>query len=284
MSIDYTNKWVRQILELQHDDGSWGCFHTLSQPTKKQPMTTEQALRRLRILGLTKEDEPIQRALMYIRSCLSGERQIPDRREKVINWDAFEAHMFATWLRLFDPDDPQALPIARFWADIIAYAFQDGTLNMDRYSEAYRERIPKLNPGERMISISQFYMVNLLQGMLDAKTEAAFVDHIINNEDGIYYIYGGKISDLPAEFASKQTNYYLSALEQLAGFSCAGEKLKFAVDWICRYRDENGQWDLGPSVKDGVYFPLSDSWRKPEDRKRDCAFRINKLLKQLSKS
>jgi hypothetical protein len=60
------NKWVQQILDLQLEDGSWVHFHTLSQPTKQQPMTTEQALRRLRILGLTKDDEPIARALAYM--------------------------------------------------------------------------------------------------------------------------------------------------------------------------------------------------------------------------
>jgi hypothetical protein len=65
MSNHY-NKWVQQILDFQHEDGSWGCFHTLSQPTKAQSMTTEQALRRLRILGLTKDDEPIARAIAYM--------------------------------------------------------------------------------------------------------------------------------------------------------------------------------------------------------------------------
>jgi len=59
----YNNKWVQQIISLQHDDGSWGYFHTLSKPTTSVPMTTEQALRRLFVLGLTKDDEPIKRAL-----------------------------------------------------------------------------------------------------------------------------------------------------------------------------------------------------------------------------
>jgi hypothetical protein len=45
-------KWAKKIIELQHDDGSWGYFHTLSNPSSNQPMTTEQALRRLEILGL----------------------------------------------------------------------------------------------------------------------------------------------------------------------------------------------------------------------------------------
>ena len=133
-----------------------------------------------------------------------------------------------------------------------------------------------------MISIAQFYMVNLLQNV-DNKTEAAYVDHIIDNDGGIYYIYERKISELPAEFASKQANNYIAALEQLAGYSCAGEKLKFAVGWIYHHRDDNGQWDLGPLAKDGINFPLSDSWRNPEDRKRDCTVRIEKLLQSLSK-
>ena len=60
------NIWVQQILALQQEDGSWGHFHSLSQPTKQQPMTTEQALRRLWILGLTKDDQPIARTLAYM--------------------------------------------------------------------------------------------------------------------------------------------------------------------------------------------------------------------------
>ena len=74
----------------------------------------------------------------------------------------------------------------------------------------------------QILDISQFYMVNLLQEMLDDKTEAAFVDFIINNNDGIYYVYDSRISIIPAEFTSKQTNRYLSA-EQLAGFRVWGK-------------------------------------------------------------
>ena len=40
--MDYKNgKWAKKIIELQHDDGSWGYFHSLSNPTPKQPITTE---------------------------------------------------------------------------------------------------------------------------------------------------------------------------------------------------------------------------------------------------
>jgi hypothetical protein len=33
---------------------------------------------------------------------------------------------------------------------------------------------------------------------------------------------------------------------------------------------------------DSIYFPLSDSWRKAEDRQRDCTSRIQKLLDKLT--
>ena len=280
--MKYDNKWVRQIAGLQHKDGSWGCFHTLSRPTKEQPITTEQALRRLRILGLTVEDEPIGRALEYMRNVLKGKIRT-SQREKVLNWDAFEAHITATWIRFFEPDDSLALPVARMWAEIVMPAFRNGSFDEETYAAEYRKRIPKLNAGERLIKLPQFYMVNLLKGVLDKRTENHFIDHIINNPDGIYYIYSRRIADLPAKFDSKHTSYYLAALEQLAGYSCAAGKLNNAKQWLLSQRDVNGEWDMGPSVKDGVYFPLSESWRKPEDRRRDCTFRINNLLKALTR-
>jgi hypothetical protein len=114
--------------------------------------------------------------------------------------------------------------------------------------------------------------------MLDAETESRFLDFIIQNPSGIYYVYDARIADPPALFASRRTSDYLAALEQLAGYTCAGEKLKYAIEWLLRHRDANGEWDLGASAKDGVYFPLSDSWRKPEDRRKDCTARVERLL------
>jgi hypothetical protein len=59
------------------------------------------------------------------------------------------------------------------------------------------------------------------------------------------------------------------------------EKLGFAVDWLKSQQDENGLWDMRSVVKDGIHFPLSDSWRKIEDRKRDCTTRVIRLIEKL---
>jgi hypothetical protein len=218
-----------------------------------------------------------------MRSVLLGEAKPPDRREKVLNWDAFEKHMMAAWIRIFAPNDMTALPVAQMWAEIAALSFQDGIFNADVYAAEYRKRIPMLNQGERLIMLPQFYMVNLLKNQLDRKMESYFVDFIINNNSGIYYVNNARIADLPTVFASRQTSFYIAALEQLAGYACAGEKLRFAAHWLLSFRDDNGEWDMGAAAKDGIYFPLSDSWRKPEDRKRDCTIRIVKLLRVLER-
>lgn len=158
-------KWVRDILSLQHGDGSWGYFHSLSFPTKEQPMTTEQALRRLLVLGLDTTDAPIQRAVSYLEGALCGQIRTPDRVEKTHRWDIY-------------------MPLM------------------------------------------------------------------------------------------------LAALELLSEYSQARPILTFAAGWLTDQMVD-GRWDMGTLVKDGAYFPLSDSWRSSGTREVDCTVRILALLTRL---
>ena len=273
-------KWIDQIVRLQQPDGSWGCLHSLSRPTKECPITTEQALRRLWVLGLTGEDAPIQRALAYMRGVLAHRIAPPDRREKGLNWDFFEQMILATWIRRFLPRDEQAQAIAALWAGILQSAFAGGTLDPQAYEAAYRQRIPRLHAQERLIGIPQFYMVTLLWEMLDRDTECAFVDYLIHHPGGIYYIYNDRVAEVPPRFDSPRAGSYITALECLSGYRCAPEKLRFAVDWLLSHQREGG-WDLGASAKDGIYFPTSDSWRTAALRQKDCTERITRLLRAI---
>ena len=127
-----------------------------------------------------------------------------------------------------------------------------------------------------------FYHVVLLQGVLTTETENRLLDYYISRPDGIYYVYDKALSILPEEFASKKTSYYLAAIEALSGYPQARGNLGFVAEWIDSNKDRSGRWDLGPGAKDGVYFPLSDSWRKPECRIADCTERINGILQKIS--
>ena len=107
-------------------------------------------------------------------------------------------------------------------------------------------------------------------------------DYILSYPSGIYYLGCSRaILNFPPVFSSLETSRYLAMLELLSQYDAAHEKLASAVDWLNSNKDENGQWDLGPKVNDRVYFPLSDSWRKTEDRIADCTNRITVLLNNL---
>ena len=282
MGNRYDNKWVQQIVDLQHEDGSWGCFHTLSQPTKAQPMTTEQALRRLRILGLTRDDEPIARAIAYMEQNLK--QPFPTVfHEKKHDSKTYGDLMLATWIKLFDPDNKAALVTANKWAKIINSAFQDEAYSNERYVSAYEAEFVKMNPKAGCLaSFVVFYQLALLPGLLSPKVESAMLDYVLSHERGIVYIYNSPVNVMPEVFASKNASRYLSAMELLAAYDSAPNKLGFVVKWLLANRDADGLWDMSAVVKDGIHFPLSDSWRKPEDRRRDCTERITRLIKRLT--
>ena len=276
-------KFAKNVIELQNDDGTWGnVFHSLSLPNKRYPLTTEQALRRLKVLGFTINDTPIQKAVDCMTSCLKGERKIDNYWEKTHNWELFTQLMLSTWVQIFEPDNELALKFSKRWSNIIDKAFESGTYNDDVYLDAYICEFSSKPKGARELDFSDFYHIHLLQGVLSDKTESHFLDYIIAKAEGIFYVYNKPLDKLPIVFASKETSWYLSAIEILSGYKLAKEKLGFVVEWLENNKDENSQWDLGTKANDNVYFPLSDSWKKAEGRKSDCTDRITYILQKLN--
>lgn len=271
-----------QIVSLQNEDGTWGNeFHSMAVPTGRHPLTTEQALRRLKILGFTIEDVPIRKAVDRMCACLRKERKIDDYWEKTIDWDLYTQLMLSAWVKIYDPENELALAFAGKWARVMESTFESGEADREAYREAYIREFNASSKAPREVDFVTFYVISLLQGMLPEETERRMLDYVIAHPRGIYYIYDKPINQLPEDFNSRQASCYLAAVELLADYKTAKEKLGFVADWLEQYKDENGQWDMGAKVKDNIYFPLSDSWRKAEDRKADCTQRITDLLKKL---
>lgn len=275
-------KLAKEILALQKEDGTWGSFfHSLAQPNNKAPLSTEQALRRLKILGFTIEDEPIRRAVDCMMASLRGERRIDDYWEKTLDWELFTQMMLATWIRMFQPENELALCVAKRFARVLEGAFEGGSYSREAYLSAYWAEFSERPKVHKVIEFENFYLMNLLQGVLSEQTEKALLDYMLSNPRGIYYIYDKPLNQLPKVFASKETSRYLGAIEILAGYRHAGKKLGFVADWLESNRGEDGQWDLGVKAKDNVYFPLSDSWRSEVDRRADCTERIEGILQKI---
>ncbi len=274
------SRWSKEIISLQKEDGLWGYFHTLSDPNK-HPLTTEQALRRLQVLGFTIEDACIQKTVQYMQDCLIGKKEMPDPREKSHNWDIFTQLMLSTWIRRFTKDDNAANAVANMWADIISVAFQSGAYSHEDYLTAYYRAFSQKAYGGRLIDIVNFYHVSLIADCLDEEIEGAVFDYIINHETGIYYIYHNPVCNLPAIFASKKSSRYIRAIELLSDYKHNLSKLTFVIEWLNEHRGIDNKWDMGTSVKDFISFPLSDSWSK-EARIKDCTFRIEQLISKIN--
>lgn len=274
-------KWARQIIELQDSEGKWGIFHSMSQPTSASKFTTEQALRRLERLGFTIKDECIQKAVSYMNDCLTGKKSTPDYREKKHDWDLFMALLLSTWIRRFTNNNQAANEFARKWADIIKRAFASGIYDHEEYERAYYEILGTSSEAGCVVGLEIFYLISLVSDCLDEKTEQELVEHILNGDSGIYYIYDKKLTVLPEEFESKNASRYLAAIELLSKYRHVRYKLDFVVDWLNDNRNENGKWDMGKIVSDKMYFPLSDSWRTTEMREADCTERITKLINDI---
>jgi len=271
-------KWARQLIALQKADGSWGRFHSMS-VSGGDRFTTEQALSRLLRLGFSMEDHCIRRAVSYMDDCLCGRSEIPDPREKLHNWDIFTALMLSARIRQFTPDNPAANRVAEQWAGVIEHAFSSGSYDHDRYIAAYAEAFGMNPQGGRLVDFTSFYQLSLLQGALTPAAESALMDYVLSKPDGMYYIYDHPLGQ-PPPFMSLAASRYMGAIEILSGYRCAPDRLDFAADWLEKNRSEAG-WDMGRTARDGMYFPLSDDWRKAENRIADCTERVSRLLGKL---
>jgi hypothetical protein len=276
--------WAREILAQQQSDGMWGTFHSLALPNRHN-YTTEQALRRLEALGFTIEDDCIKKAVDVLIDCLTGKRPLPGRREKSHDWDAFTDLMLATWIRRFTDQSEAANRVAGQWAFVISSAFRDGAYDHAAYLSAYREAFGRPVKGGRLNDFVTFYQVSLVSGQLDAATEGRVLEHILHNENGIYYFnWPHPATKLPEAFASLQAARYLSMLELLSKYPQSRRQLQFAASWLCRHQSDDGTWDMGPSAMDHIAFPLSDSWRDKRCRIADCTYRINRLVEAITGS
>ena len=276
MTQDYKNgKWAEKIISMQHSDGSWGCFHTLRGDSDTS-MTTEMALFRLELLGYTAEDECIKRAISHMETLLQIGK-LPEGNEKFNDFETFLHLIVAARICRFTDQCKVANEIARKWAQIVTKAFSRGTYFQIDYDESYIQVFGRKPNGGRLADFVNFYQLSLMLGLLDKQTEARMLDYVLKHENGIYYVYENRLNIVPEKFQGKKASRYLAAIELLSRYQSGKEKLSFAYDWLKANQQADGTWNMGQTVKDGVYFPLSDCWDKAA-RITDSTYRINKLF------
>ena len=222
-----------------------------------------------------------------MHDCLAGKNEIPDRAEKRADWGIFVELMLATCIRLFTNDNNRANNIADKWKTVVKIIFRNGEYDPNVYTDVFYDIMkPKSGLKKRnieLLRINYYYPILLLAGEIEEDIEKAYFDYIMNSNTTYYYGHYGSIMQLPGSFQSKEASIYLAAIELYCEYPnrYCKDKLKFVINWLNKNRNANGKWDMGVKVKDGKYFPLSDSWRTAELREKDCTYRIEKIISAL---
>lgn len=255
----------------QLQDGSFGYFHSMS---INSSITTEKFLRRCMFLNVDKTNPYLNKTLNYLQKCLNRDCEIPDRKEKVIQWHNFEDLMFSSWLVIFDDINDKVQTIIDLWVNLIESSIENNQFSFELYKLNYQKQFGKLNRGQRVIDPTNFYVVTLLKNRLKETISKSYYEYIMDK--GIFYIYGNNLRKLPDEFDNRWTIYYLYAIKLASSYNTS--YLKIVKKWILDHRANDDYWYVKKIKADGNIFPFSDNWKRQEAKLNDIKIFMNDIL------
>jgi len=288
-SQDYINaynqinqsKWYRQLVDEQWEDGSWGRFHSMDSriANKQKFISTEAALRRLRELGLSKDDPVVAKCIRLMERYIREEEAWPDYVEK--HKDNGRGFIFcrpfltAANLNLFDPENPVIKSLRDVVAETTKTAFVDGCFNEVYWKQKVSEYlVPSIaHPG---IAYSPMLLQNV--GCMEDTLQRHYLSYIWEKQNGIYYISNFAVSKKHS-LEDKKFTTWLSSLELLSGFSLFPEFMK--NDIFQHLMNEVNRIIIGDVTLPPAH-PItghySDNWRDKNKRKTDMVLRITRIL------
>lgn len=277
------SKWVELLYGSQLADGTWGRFHTQNTKAKQLFPTTETAVATALASGLDKDSDLLRKTVDYIVDHLDGKTIWIDPPEKHDNPDAWPIgirHISAANLALIDNLHPNLDEFWSYWRKTAGAAFASG--QYDRKTEIETRNmlddIKRKTPG----AFHNKYHLILLSStpkILPADLELEILNYVTDSPDGIYYAYDKRINTFPLVNERRFVSWLLS-LKLLSRFSAWRITGPPALNWIWNQRSADGLWNFSgyrPS-KPVSYLPLSESWRRRENRKIDCTVLALDLL------
>lgn len=267
--------WVKELEKEQKIDGSWGRFHSQDTKIKARFKTTEGAIKRGLALGLDAEDDIFKRVIKYMNDVLEGKRNWSDWDEKNERWPLIVRLVTAGTLAMVDPKNIAIDSEWEFWFKVVQHSFASGVYSFNGETQAYR-KLCKISSVPISFLITK-YVLNILSARIE-KLPKDLDEKIVRwiwQKDEIRYI--GTSLNKPKD---RHLNHWFYALETLSRFKSWKEYTEKAINWILLQRNLNGLWNFGSSVAKSEYFPLSESWRKKENREIDYSIRILVLLRR----
>ena len=281
-------KWVADVLVEQRNNGTWGRFHSQNTKIKQKYPTTESALHRCAVIGLTKEDLPINNAIKYMEKVLLGKFVWEDWREKSEAWDAGVAVITASTLAEWCPNHPLVLPIRILWTRIVEESFKNSQYQPS-LEVAAQQKYHQISSD--FYYIGSKYAVRLLSSGANERKpknstdiEEDYTTWLWTRESGMGYITNNRLADLPVGVTYKEVKAKLKALDLLAEFPNTLSVCQVFIQWLWKNRGTDGLWDFGPRGVEKIELPLSENTRKKVNRKIDYTVRILSILHKVIKN
>jgi hypothetical protein len=278
-----TSKWITLLHRSQWPDGTWGRFHTQDTTVKQPFITSEAAIATALDSGLDSHSPILLKVQNVILEYMSGKICWPDPPEKHDNplaWYVGVPHFSAAVLAQIDRYHPRLDEFWDVWSEVVRVAFQSGTY--DRQKEIEVLNILLKCRMKKPVPFHVKYPLLILSAthkQLPGSLDLQLLNYVMHSPSGIYYMYDKKISDFPT-IQSRGFWGWIYTHELLSRFRAWKEIAEDALNWIWSQRTEDGFWDVASDIgrKPFSSFPLSETWRRSENRKIDGSVEILGLL------
>jgi hypothetical protein len=277
------SKWIALLQNSQQADGTWGRFHTQDTKVQQPFVTTEAAITTALDSGLDQHSAILQKAQAAIVDYVEAKTCWPDPAEKHDNplaWFVWVRHYSAAVLAHIDLHHPRLDEFWNIWAEAMQAAFHSGSYDRQMEIEALNSLLKcrMKNPVPFHVKYP-LLILSATDHQLPGDLERRLLDFVMHTPTGIYYVYGKAISTQPA-ILSKSFWGWFQAHRLLSRFRLWSELAEEALNWIWAQRTAQGFWELGAQISRKPYtsFPLSESWKRPENRVIDCTVEMLTLL------
>jgi len=273
------SRWVLELGQEQKEDGGWGRFHSTTR-IKGKIKTTEAAVERGLALGLEASNPIFRTTVSYLSHLLDGRIDFPDPPERNNRWSTGKQLFVAATLAKLCPTLSVLDDAWKLWTTIAMRTFTSGKYDPDAEIRAHL-LLTGASIKNSYLVLNNRYQLALLGSRatkLPRDVEEALFAWAWHKKDGIGYL-GIPLFSLPNSFTSGMMDRWFTSLELLLCFPSWYRFAEDTIGWLWAQRNQEGLWDFGRRASMSVYFPLSESWRKRQNRQHDWSTRVLALLR-----
>lgn len=291
----YESEQYIELESAREGYGMWGRYHTENTRVKRVFKTTEVAMKRCQSLGLDKDDMIIKELLESIVGMITGEVQWPDSIEVTNIWmDIGFRWSLVGGIAKFDRFNPILDRPWNIFAELITGSFRYGEFRQQNHDDTFMKlAVNELNKAQiKRLSTIQFIgqkycpiIVGTTNKKLPYEIEKKYIDWLIENPKGIYYVSNRPYENMPDIFGG-EFMAYMRVHSLLNPFQAWKEKYREEVmNSLRSAAGDDGLWHPGRGAK-SLYIlknyemhQLADNWRNPVAAKIDFSIFILNFIR-----